>query len=85
MGYAPATLVAWVFTQPWRRSNARPWIRPQDWMCAMAGELSADTFSSFPLKRQIETLEAGLKDQDPRELLELCGAVRDHAPLAWLG
>ena len=45
-----------------------------------------DVFRRLPLERQLSQLESTLAspDVDPRPLLELCGALRDNAPLAWL-
>ena len=50
--------------------------------------MTPDSFASLPLDEQLAALAHAL-DSRPREhseseLLELCRAVRDHAPMAWL-
>ena len=45
--------------------------------------LDAD-FLALPLELQLRELAGALRRRDPRELLSLCAAARDHAPLCWL-
>lgn len=45
--------------------------------------LDADFFT-LPLDQQQRALAAALRSSDPRELLGMCAAVPDHAPLCWL-
>lgn len=45
--------------------------------------LDAD-FLALPLELQLRELAAARSSRDPRELLVLCAAARDHAPLCWL-
>lgn len=46
---------------------------------------SPPPFAALPLDEQLRHLEEALgRGEEPRELLQLCGRVRDHAPLAWL-
>lgn len=45
--------------------------------------LDAD-FLALPLELQLRELAAARPSRDPRELLHLCAAARDHAPLCWL-
>lgn len=41
-------------------------------------------FAALPLDRQLEHLRTALGAEASRDLLALCAAIRDHAPLAWL-
>ena len=41
-------------------------------------------FAALPLSGQLDHLRRSLAPSSSRPLLELCAAIRDHAPLAWL-